>query len=116
MNKPLNCFGTTQDKRSPNRLTTSLFRSEPDAASMEPPSFRLPGKPNAVALMVNKAEFFGQTQYYAVQNDWKRTTEGFGRLSTIESELVGALCGGAMRPNSGVHSDAEAWSVQKPTG
>lgn len=53
--------------------------------------FDAAGMPEAASLMVRKAEVFGQTQYYAVQNDWERIAEGFTRLSGIESELAGTL-------------------------
>ena len=58
-----------------------------DAASF----FDRIGKPEAVHLMLGKAEAFGQAQYHAVQKDWKRTAELFDRLSSLEAQVAGAV-------------------------
>jgi hypothetical protein len=49
------------------------------------------GNTTAARLMGDKAEAFGQAQYYAVQKDWKRTTELLEHLAKVEDELAQSL-------------------------
>ena len=51
----------------------------------------LVGKTTAARLMVDKAEAFGQAQYYAVQRDWKRTIELLGHLAKVEAKIVQSI-------------------------
>ena len=56
------------------------------AASMRAGFLKIVGKKKAVRLMVEKAETFGQAQYYAVQKDWQRTTELLEHLAEVEAK------------------------------
>lgn len=49
------------------------------------------GKTTAARLMVDKAEAFGQAQYYAVQKDWQRTTELLEHLAQVEAKMAQSL-------------------------
>ena len=52
---------------------------------------KIVGKKKAVRLMVEKAETFGQAQYYAVQKDWQRTTELLEHLAEVEAKIAQSI-------------------------
>jgi hypothetical protein len=49
------------------------------------------GKTTAARLMGDKAEAFGQAQYYAVQKDWQRTGELLEHLAEVEAKIAQSL-------------------------
>jgi hypothetical protein len=49
------------------------------------------GKTTAARLMVDKAEAFGQAQYYAVQKDWQRTRELLEHLAKVEAKIAQSI-------------------------